>query len=50
MNTANSQGQCGSDGGLGGSSLGGSDHDGLAAVDPQLVADVLRIVRVRLRL
>ena len=45
MNTANSQGQCGSDGGL-----GGSDHDGLAAVDPQLVADVLRIVWVRLRL
>ena len=41
-NTANSQDQCCSD--------GGSDHDGLATVDPQLVADVLRIVWVRLRL
>ena len=38
MNTANSQGQC-SD---------GSNHDGIAAVDSQLGADVLRVVRVRL--
>ena len=40
MNTSNSQDQW-SD---------GSDHDGIAAVDPQLGADVLRVVRVRLRL